>query len=1009
MANAVAIVSYGLRRQKFILENNASIHEINESIKNLFHIDTNFHIQLFDDKDNNYIDLDENFSSAVILNNLTSNQTLRFRAVDRTEMPITATNTNDQKQFNADLYENEQKLSTLSNNGFHSTTADDVTSYKPVLSKHQNLVSDISQLHTAAPFQGNTPVSIQNSLLLPTVNSLSNMLSSSTQSVIDSQSRLNVKQPYEVTAAPANCQTSPNNNTQSSAKSIQSPQSTTAEQKMTIGSFSSRSGAPKHSAEPSQQQSNPKYNDNRTDIPSLMNSFSQRLLPSRPSSTASPSSVQQQPGNRPLTLVPEPVIQSSTPSSAQQQRQHQQLPATTSTVNVPHPQIQPNRSFDYSHSTVSSFRSGINANNNQSYHHTHIPTIDQSQNFQNSNDTTTMSKTTPNPFIASTPMLNQQQSDETHSVTVQRSKPFVPLQRLPPDTIIKGTVVVASNPSYFFIQILDQGEFKLFSDRLIEYYNNIDINPRYLPEVGEFCVAKYTEDLNWYRCRVVRYTSKTSVEVFYIDYGNIEDLPLELLRELDYAFSKMPAMAIACTVAEILPTIGSEGWSRRATYAFSTHCFQQRVEATVVDTTERWPMHFVRIRLSNGQDLASILDSCKIARRVTNEDISVYWASKIRIEQYILYNNDEMHELNFPIQVTPLSSSSSSDLAPVVDEQQQDEEVELPNALSSLDLGVKQNELNNAVNIDQENGNDDETSLKQNNKYTASIDERIETTNVDLARIFINVDTRNRDDNAKFIDDIDDNEDVIEKQNTIDEDEISTTKISEEILHQTKKEVFVSTTLTSFPPLAKAWIPVEIAHIETPARFYIRYVYGPGFNLGNSEIPILSKEKLEKNVILNEMTRDMTECYNKHKRLVNPDMFNQGQIVAVKYQSEWHRGRYLQFKPNIQFADVFFVDHGFTRSVPVQMIRQINHRYTVQPFQAHLGEPFLISILHLNLPLTKKIDWTSDDFHEFKQLSMKKILYSRIIYEPDIIDLLDYNRKTKIWFSFKNHFLSKHS
>ena len=69
--------------------------------------------------------------------------------------------------------------------------------------------------------------------------------------------------------------------------------------------------------------------------------------------------------------------------------------------------------------------------------------------------------------------------------------------------------------------------------------------------------------------------------------------------------------------------------------------------------------------------------------------------------------------------------------------------------------------------------------------------------------------------------------------------------------------------------------------------------------------------------------------------------------MAVKYRSKWHRGRFLQYKPTIDFAHVrsrsyrpyalptivdqiFFVDHGFTRSVPIQMIRPINNRFVVR-------------------------------------------------------------------------------
>ena len=48
-----------------------------------------------------------------------------------------------------------------------------------------------------------------------------------------------------------------------------------------------------------------------------------------------------------------------------------------------------------------------------------------------------------------------------------------------------------------------------------------------------------------------------------------------------------------------------------------------------------------------------------------------------------------------------------------------------------------------------------------------------------------------------------------------------------------KEEVIVDTNLTPSVPLIKSWLPIEITHIETPTRFYFRYVYGPCWNFGN--------------------------------------------------------------------------------------------------------------------------------------------------------------------------------
>lgn len=83
----------------------------------------------------------------------------------------------------------------------------------------------------------------------------------------------------------------------------------------------------------------------------------------------------------------------------------------------------------------------------------------------------------------------------------------------------------------------------------------------------------YTEDARWYRARIIRYVSgefhkvstlieqclsflpfhfKENVcEVFYIDYGNMEELHVEFIHEILPEFSRMPARAIACTISQV--------------------------------------------------------------------------------------------------------------------------------------------------------------------------------------------------------------------------------------------------------------------------------------------------------------------------------------------------------------------------------------------------------------------------------------------------------------------------
>ena len=47
-----------------------------------------------------------------------------------------------------------------------------------------------------------------------------------------------------------------------------------------------------------------------------------------------------------------------------------------------------------------------------------------------------------------------------------------------------------------------------------------------------------------------------------------------------------------------------------------------------------------------------------------------------------------------------------------------------------------------------------------------------------------------------------------------------------------------------------------------------------------------------------------SRCYNQHQRVHPGEGYDEGELVAVKLRSQWHRARFIQYKPNIDFAHV---------------------------------------------------------------------------------------------------------
>lgn len=86
-------------------------------------------------------------------------------------------------------------------------------------------------------------------------------------------------------------------------------------------------------------------------------------------------------------------------------------------------------------------------------------------------------------------------------------------------------------------------------------------------EVGGMYLARFLVDNNWYRCRVQRMVqsdmslvdgtsfrqSAVNVEVFYVDYGNSEVVPLTRLRRMSPRFERLGHLAIRCSLYNVVP------------------------------------------------------------------------------------------------------------------------------------------------------------------------------------------------------------------------------------------------------------------------------------------------------------------------------------------------------------------------------------------------------------------------------------------------------------------------
>lgn len=98
--------------------------------------------------------------------------------------------------------------------------------------------------------------------------------------------------------------------------------------------------------------------------------------------------------------------------------------------------------------------------------------------------------------------------------------------------------------------------------------------------VGDVCCCKFACDGQWYRARVEALLPNGLLRVFYVDFGNSEEVEPTALKPLDQASVQFPAQAVQCTLANLQPA--HEAWSTKAIEWLKRFILSKRLFARVV-------------------------------------------------------------------------------------------------------------------------------------------------------------------------------------------------------------------------------------------------------------------------------------------------------------------------------------------------------------------------------------------------------------------------------------------
>jgi len=121
-------------------------------------------------------------------------------------------------------------------------------------------------------------------------------------------------------------------------------------------------------------------------------------------------------------------------------------------------------------------------------------------------------------------------------------------------------VSYVASPAQFYCQVSDYyDQFNKLTTQMQSY----DFTSMATPSLqeGVFCAARYIEDNQWYRAKIMSVDSSCILHVLFVDYGNTEQVDSKDVKSLPTMFADLPAQAICCSLpTEAAVTINQDAF-----------------------------------------------------------------------------------------------------------------------------------------------------------------------------------------------------------------------------------------------------------------------------------------------------------------------------------------------------------------------------------------------------------------------------------------------------------------
>lgn len=123
------------------------------------------------------------------------------------------------------------------------------------------------------------------------------------------------------------------------------------------------------------------------------------------------------------------------------------------------------------------------------------------------------------------------------------------------------------SPGDFWCQIVNSS-LQAMMQQMHELFDPSEADPSHEWKTSDCCVARCALDQDWYRARILSCPSEEELEVLYVDYGNVEQVPRSDVRGLQADLVRLPCQAFKCSLYGVKP-VGNGAWDEASRGRFT--------------------------------------------------------------------------------------------------------------------------------------------------------------------------------------------------------------------------------------------------------------------------------------------------------------------------------------------------------------------------------------------------------------------------------------------------------